>query len=217
MKLLKGPIWEGKLVKFAGVFTQRRSEFEFAMSIHTAVGVDAANKTLASVDDTTRAMEQKMDLMMQMFQKIVSPEQKDMLVLVKQRGGVDAVQKNDNVLRELSDYERDSNPSAHSSPSSHHHSAMSSSAFDDLKEDLHTDPDDAIKDNMAVFSRKFEIQKRQIVEELTRVIRREGDRVINAVTSGPHDRIVDPVSALSCLSELSNVKCRMCIFSGKTW
>lgn len=162
------------------------------MSIHTAVGVDAANRTLASVDDTTRAMEQKMDLMMQMFQKLVSPEQKDMLILVQQKGGTEAVQNNEDALKELGDYERASaSAGASSTPL---RSGMSSSDFEDLKEDLHTDPDDAIKDNMTVFSRKFEIQKRQIVEELTRVVRREGDRIISAVTSGPHDRIIDPVS-----------------------
>lgn len=195
MKLLKGPIWEGKLVKFAGLFTKRRSEFEFAMSIHTAVGVDAANRTLASVDETTRAMEQKMDIMMQMFQKLVSPEQKEMLVLVQQKGGADAVQNDENSLKELGDYERASTSANATSASPR--SAMSSSDFDDLKEDLHTDPDEAIKNNFTVFSRKFEMQKRQIVEELTRVVRREGDRIISAVTSGPHDRIIDPASCFA--------------------
>lgn len=65
---MKGPIWEGRLVKFCGLFTQRRSEFEFALSIHTALGVDAANKTLGDVDKTTREMNEKMELMMRMFQ-----------------------------------------------------------------------------------------------------------------------------------------------------
>jgi hypothetical protein len=65
---LKGPIWEGRLVKFCGLFTQRRGEFEFALNIHTVLGVDAANKTLGDVDKTTREMNEKMELMMRMFQ-----------------------------------------------------------------------------------------------------------------------------------------------------
>jgi hypothetical protein len=63
VKILKGPVWEGKLAAFAATFTKRRSEFEFALSIHTALGVDAANQTLGSVDKTTQEMNQKMDMM----------------------------------------------------------------------------------------------------------------------------------------------------------
>ena len=32
-------------------------------------------------------------------------------------------------------------------------------------------------------------------DELTKVVERQGDRVISAITAGPHDKIVDPVSA----------------------
>jgi hypothetical protein len=82
VKILKGPAWEGKLVAFAGTFTKRRGEFEFALSIHTALGVDAANKAIEVVDKTTQEMNAKMDLMMKMFQQMVQPEQKEMLRLV---------------------------------------------------------------------------------------------------------------------------------------
>lgn len=71
MKILKGPVWEQKLINFVGAFTKRRTEFEFALSIHTAVGVDMVNKT-------TQEMNEKMDMMMKMFQQFVSPEQKEM-------------------------------------------------------------------------------------------------------------------------------------------
>jgi hypothetical protein len=78
VKVLKGPIWEGKLVKFVGIFDKRRGEFEFALSIHTALGVDAANRALSAVDKTTQQMNAKMDMMLKMFQTMVSPEQKEM-------------------------------------------------------------------------------------------------------------------------------------------
>ena len=41
VKIIRGQSWETKLVKFAGVFTQRRVEFEQALAIHTARVVDA--------------------------------------------------------------------------------------------------------------------------------------------------------------------------------
>jgi hypothetical protein len=78
VKVLKGPIWEGKLVKFVGIFTKRRGEFEFALSIHTALGVDAANRAISAVDKTTQDMNAKMDMMLKMFSQMVSPEQREM-------------------------------------------------------------------------------------------------------------------------------------------
>ena len=59
MKIFAGPIWEGRLVEFVATFTKRRGEFEFALSIHTAVGVDEANLRLVIVDERTAELNQK--------------------------------------------------------------------------------------------------------------------------------------------------------------
>ncbi|KAJ7291055.1 hypothetical protein C8J57DRAFT_208463 [Mycena rebaudengoi] len=187
VKILKGPAWEGKLVAFAGTFTKRRGEFEFALSIHTALGVDAANKAIEVVDKTTQEMNAKMDLMMKMFQQMVQPEQKEMLRVVEQKGGLQACQDNDKILKELSELEAKSAPGSGASKG-----GSKTSGLEDLKDDLMVDPDAAMEKNLTVFSRKFEVQKRQIVDELTKVVEREGDRVISAITAGPHDKIIDP-------------------------
>ncbi|KAJ7177952.1 hypothetical protein C8R46DRAFT_667658 [Mycena filopes] len=189
VKIFKGPIWEGKLVKFVGTFTKRRSEFEFALSIHTAVGVDAVGRTLSVVDQTTQEMNAKMDMMMKLFQQFVTPEQKDMERQIQQRGGL-AVLNNDKALKELNDYENKANPQG--STATHGGKMVKASDLDDLKADLHTDPDLAMEQNMTVFTRKFEVQKRQIIDELSRVVERQGDRIISAVNAGPHDKIIDP-------------------------
>ncbi|KAJ7188394.1 hypothetical protein C8R46DRAFT_19344 [Mycena filopes] len=191
-KILKGPVWEGKLVKFAAVFVKRRSEFEFALAIHTAVGVDQANQTLGSVDKTTQEMNEKMDMMMKMFQQFVAPEQKELMRVVEQKGGLQACQENDKILKELSDLEAKASTSVGGGPQSAKAAGKTSSSLEDLKDDLMVDPEVAMEKNLTVFSRKFEVQKRQIVDELTKVIEREGDRVISAVTAGPHDKIIDP-------------------------
>ncbi|KAJ7461994.1 hypothetical protein FB451DRAFT_1267439 [Mycena latifolia] len=186
VKVLKGPLWEGRLVKFCGLFTKRRAEFKFALSIHTALGVDAANKTLGDVDRTTQEMNAKMDMMMRMFHQFTSPEQKDMMKVVESKGGLKACEENDKILKELNEMEHANNPTSAAGMGG------KPSNLADLKEDLHLDPDAAMEKNMAVFSRKFEVQKKQIVDELSRVIQREGDRVISMVTAGPHDKILDP-------------------------
>ena len=59
VKIFAGPIWEGRLVGFVATFTNRRHEFEFSLSIHTAVGVDEANLKLVVVDERTAELNQK--------------------------------------------------------------------------------------------------------------------------------------------------------------
>ncbi|KAJ7291115.1 hypothetical protein C8J57DRAFT_1458070 [Mycena rebaudengoi] len=190
VKVLKGPIWEGKLVRFVGIFTKRRGEFEFALSIHTSLGVDAANQALNVVDKTTQEMNAKMDMMMKMFAQFVSPEQKEMAKMVEQRGGA-ACLDNDKALNELNDFENKSGYSL-GSPM-HEPRGAKASELEELKEDLHTDPDVAVEANMTVFNRKFEVQKRQIIDELTRAVDRAGDRVIDTLlNAGPHNAILDP-------------------------
>ncbi|KAJ7597218.1 hypothetical protein C8J56DRAFT_1021519 [Mycena floridula] len=178
VKVLKGPVWEGKLVAFVGLFTKRRSELEFAMAVHTAVGIDTANKTLGVVDKTVQDMNAKMDAMTKMFEKLLQPEHKAMAQRIQTKGGIDAVIEDDDLLKEISGQEG---------------KAKANADLEDLKEDLATDPDVALEKNAAIFSRKFEVQKRQIIDEVSRAVQREGDRIIGALNSGPHDKIIDPV------------------------
>jgi hypothetical protein len=68
-------------------------------------------------------------------------------------------------------------------------------ALEVIRKQLSEDLKDSLDRNMVVFLRKLDVQKRMI-EELGDRMRRESDRVITAVISGPHGRIVDPVSSL---------------------
>lgn len=59
VKVFAGPIWEDKLVEFVATFMKKRNQFEFALSIHTAIGVDEANLKLPTVDKGTAELNQK--------------------------------------------------------------------------------------------------------------------------------------------------------------
>ena len=59
VKVLKGYSWEAKLVAFAGVFTKRRTEFELALSIHTARVVGAIHEDVQQVQATMEAVNAK--------------------------------------------------------------------------------------------------------------------------------------------------------------
>lgn len=65
--------------------------------------------------------------------------------------------------------------------------------LDELKLELSEDVDVFLSKNMIIFQRKLDVQKRQLVLELTAVVKAQSDRVIKAVDAGPHDRVVDPV------------------------
>jgi len=120
--------------------------------------------------------------MLQMFQKLVTPEQKKLADLVQEKGG-NAVLDDEQAMKELAAVEASLSP------------ASGSGRFDlaEIQHEISDDPTRAIEKNAEFFNRKFDIQRRQIEEDVARAVRREGDRIIDAVTAGPHDRIVDPV------------------------
>lgn len=197
VKVLKGPIWETRLASYGGLFTKHRSEFEFALTIHTAVGVETANETLGDVQQMTAAIDAKVNMMMKMFQSLTSPEEAKLSKLVEKNGGSEAVQDDDKLLKELSNLQSTDGVSSQVGASQiSRRTGGKAYSFEDLQDDLHADPDVAIEKNMTIFLRKFEIQQRRLLDEMTAVVKREGNRVIDTLTSGPHDRILDLVSLL---------------------
>lgn len=51
VKVLKGPIWEGRLTRYVGLFSQRRDQFQFAMTMHTTLGVDNIDRRLQEMQN----------------------------------------------------------------------------------------------------------------------------------------------------------------------
>ena len=126
--------------------------------------------------------------MMGMFQKFVTPEQRQLALLVEQKGG-DAAIDNVQAMKELSDTE-----AAISVPSGmERHRPTKKFDLAEIQHEIRDDPTEAIAKNAEFFNRKFDIQRRQIKEDVERALGREGDRIISAVTAGPHERVVDPV------------------------
>ncbi|OJT06673.1 hypothetical protein TRAPUB_2476 [Trametes pubescens] len=61
-----------------------------------------------------------------------------------------------------------------------------------LMQDLADEPAMAIQKNLVFFARKFAIQQRELVREMTEVVKYECERVIAELRGGPHERIIDP-------------------------
>ena len=127
--------------------------------------------------------------MLQLFQDFTTPDQRKLAAMVEKLGG-DAALDNEQAMKELADAEYA--VTAPSGADTRHGGNRRSNATE-LQHEIKGDPAEAIEQNAEFFNRKFDIQRRQIMEDIARTVGREGDRIISAVTAGPHDRIVDPV------------------------
>ena len=233
-KVLLSSAWDVKLLDFVKLFAQRRQEFQFELSIHTNQGVDKANVKLDAIGDATRElgkqfghlhfrrshaliMGYRMDAMKVIFQQLVSPEQKRLTELVEEKGGFKVLRDDDKMLRDL---EETASKSSNKLSIEEHHirQAKLSDSDSNLRNDIFEDPDDAAEKNWAVFSRKFEVQKNQIIDKLTLVVQRESDRVIRGVQGSAHERIRDRVGfyQLVVLLDLQphDIYCRQYIIFG---
>jgi hypothetical protein len=141
----------------------------------------------------------RMEAMKALFQQLVSPEQKRLSELVADKGGLKVLRDNDKMLLDLE--KAASKSSSQSGVDGHReHQAIlndSNLKVNNLRNDILEDPDVAAEKNWTVFSRKFEVQKNQIIDRLTLVVERESDRVIREVQGSAHERIRDRVSFLS--------------------
>ena len=139
-----------------------------------------------------------------MFKQLTPSDELALSRRIDARGGPQVVRENDLLLREFLQEDNSaeqkhiskggaSNDHGVKSLSSNSRaSGRSSYTIHDLKEDLHEDWDTAIKNNLQTFEGKFALQQRQLQEELWKFIHEENNRVIDAVSRGPHDLIKHP-------------------------
>jgi hypothetical protein len=62
-KVFLGLVWDDRLLSWVTVFSKRRKEFEFELSIHTSQGVDKANAKLDVIGNATRGLDEKFELL----------------------------------------------------------------------------------------------------------------------------------------------------------
>ncbi|KAJ3543517.1 hypothetical protein NM688_g5844 [Phlebia brevispora] len=227
VKVLKGQVWEAKLVTWVGTFTKRKDEFQFALSIHTASAVDSVKYTVEAMDKKIADLTSKLT---EMFKEFTPQSELELARRVQEKGGLMAIKDNDAVLRELNDFatadargfSKAGGPRAQSGhggkiSGKQGTESRTSSTFSlqDLKSELREDWDTAVSNNMQVFAGKFALQQRQLQEELSRIIHEEQNRLIDEVNKGPHDLIKDKeLKALwKEMSWRRNVKARLFVMT----
>ena len=135
---------------------------------------------------------------------------------VAEKGGVDAVKKDDLALRELLRCEDNIKAANLKSTTKFDETVPSGLAGDGiyvklrpeisertayksdlscLKDDLHEDVATAVDSNMEAFERKFDLHTRQLHQELYEAIHEGNNQVMMHLKSGPHERIHHVVSS----------------------
>jgi len=191
-KIISGAIWENRLGQFFKRFDDRRREFEFALTIHSANTIDDVKIMVENESKARQADSAKLDQMMGLLQTLVSPEEQQMKRYVAQKGGIEKVRSDKGLLMECLASEPKAQRAFSSAVGGTRNQKIND--IEELWEDVHSHPDEDIAENLKTFAGKFDILRRQIEEDTRRALHREGDRIIGTITSGPHDRIIDPVS-----------------------
>ena len=129
--------------------------------------------------------------MQELFKEFINSQQRELAMKVEGMGGKAAALENGQVMEELVKRESELTTGDELGFSAH---SGQNRPFNlvELRQEIEGDPDKAIEQYAKSFNLKFDLQKR-IVEELSRVVKRDTDRVIDAFKEGPHDRIVDKV------------------------
>ncbi|KAI0656679.1 hypothetical protein C8Q70DRAFT_329793 [Cubamyces menziesii] len=185
VKVLKSSSWDDKFKSYVTLFADRRKAFTFALEMHVGKAVDDANRKLESVDT-------KLDVILRLFSTLVSPEQERLLDFVGTNGGPEAIMKNSDALVTLIKLQLPvATTSKRHAEGGGHQESDPKEELQSLQEELFDSTETAIQRNMELFERKFIVQQRRLLEQMQATVRHEGDRVIDKVLSGPHERIKD--------------------------
>lgn len=228
VKVLKAPAWEAKLAEFLDRFAQRRSDFEFALSIHSTKTVEATKNAVHDIGnkcaipiptlycaDAIFMFRSRVDDLRNMFHYLFiedrPPDEQSIATKIDMNGGVGCVQHNDAILQKLMYYE-DSLLSANSkswdadsvSNSNQHVKVQTDMAERTAQEPyLATLKSDLREDVNAAAEKnmtQFATRFDLRVSRLFGDLREENDHVIRKLDAEPHERIVNEVCLLKIIA-----------------
>jgi hypothetical protein len=157
------------------------------LQIHTSVVTTDIKSMLAGVQKDVSAMSAFMALV---FQKLRSPEERELLVFAESRGGIDKIVANDSLLSDL--FGQATSRKDRLGKDSQEAGVKNSKSPSALREESEKDPDDVVKADAKTFENKFDAVRVQF-DQLKQTVRRESDRIIDEMQKGPHERILDRV------------------------
>ncbi|TFY59079.1 hypothetical protein EVG20_g7918 [Dentipellis fragilis] len=179
LKILTSSKWEQKFAAISKQFATHSAKLQDDLAMYSSIGINAANKSLAALSD-------KMDeVMATVFKTFQSAEERQIGALVASKGGPEKVAGDNAALEQLlyKQKELDDGPGK-----KNHAGEMTVS---DLRKDMRKDVQVVLDENSRTFNQKFELQQRQIAEEMKNAVFDARDDIINAVLAGPYERVED--------------------------
>jgi hypothetical protein len=174
VKFATSPKWKDKLMDFANTFEEHKKNLQFDLQIQGA----------ATVTETKGLVK---DLMALVFEHMCSQQERDLAAFVNSKGGFTKITDDDALLGEaLASIESKSGPAATGS-------RQADVSLHILRQEINMGPEGLSREDVNAFEQKWYTVKDKLTE-MKQDIRRESDRVIEAVQSGSHDRIVDRVN-----------------------
>lgn len=170
--------YEQLLGSYVAGFMDYRDQLDKALNVHIALGVDAANTKLQSIEGKLDAL----------FRRLDTLQERKARDFIDKNGGPEVVVENNDLLQGL--IERSEDPADKSLTGKN---AMNSFK-EKLRKELAEDVEAVLKRNLTHFNHKLEIQNQNITEALGK----QGqymEYMVNFLSAGP-DKIKDTVSAV---------------------
>lgn len=189
-KMIRLGSWGNKFADYATNLANLANGFESDLHQFTGTGVQTINRSVNKIQET-------MDSFMRtVFGTLLSPEEKEFNKFIAEKGGLAKVTKDETLLKDLVRKRQAQESRSHSAePQGNLSSKLKQNADDmlnEIKEEIKTDLDAALDNSRKYFNLKFEEQKSQIAG-VKETIARVGERVIERILSGAHNRIIDEV------------------------
>ncbi|KAK7678018.1 hypothetical protein QCA50_018958 [Cerrena zonata] len=195
IRILKGSVWERRLVSFIGRFEKRRTQFQQALATHTALVVE-------SIELTVKAIDARLDMITKLFHKYTPPDELKLAKSIEEKGkDLRTIQNDEKDLRDLIELEFNLDSSTDTDPKKGTEKKTGGGkdrgmkrlplTIKELREELREGLDESIQKNLTFFEGKFMLYHRQMHENLLKVMQENHSQLLVAMQGGPHERITN--------------------------
>ncbi|KAK7055969.1 hypothetical protein R3P38DRAFT_3342927 [Favolaschia claudopus] len=190
IKFLKASAWNEELSAYVVTFTNRREDLILALDLRSVVTIEEISKDVKKV--------------MQLFSKMLTPQERDMERWIQQNGGEQAVMKDDKKCAAFIIEFQDSLGTTTAPvtisrerggrlPSTDDDDKQTDKLVAELRKEYREDVRAVIRENMESYSKRFKMGLDDLGKDLGNKIQHQGDRLIKYLEGGPHKRIKNKI------------------------
>ena len=183
--------WKPQFEDIADQFGAHKRDLLADLQFHTGITAIKDHKLLTSLNKNMKS------LMELVFERMQTPEERELAEFVEKNKGVDHVLENAMLKKKLVEMENERSATKDDNgPTGKGALAQTPLTVPELEKEIRKDVDTILAENTEEFKRMFETFKSSL-KELDVTIKRQSDRVISQIlASGPHERIKDRVRSL---------------------